>query len=236
MGCEFCTPKKLVAEFIGTMGLIIAVIGSVMLVELRFGASDPVFKILLQGAAGGFILFAMIEALGKISGGHFNPAVTLAMIVSKGIQAKDGLLYIVAQILGGVAGVFLLNITFYDYLTQSLFYVSENSADSVFLIISEFLCAFLLVAIVFGCVRSGSRLTSLAVGLFVGGMIMATASTFFANPAVDIARIFTEVACGISPITALYYIIAAFLGALASAGLFFWLYPKEQSGEECESD
>jgi len=230
MGCEFSTPKKLVAEFIGTMGLIIAVIGSVMLVELSFVTSEPIFKILLQGIAAGFILFAMIEALGKISGGHFNPAVTLAVIVSKGIQVKDGLLYIIAQILGGLAGVFILNITFFDFLNESVFYVSSNTV-SPFLIISEFLCVFLLVAVVFGCVRSGSKLTSLAVGVFVGGMIMATASTFYANPAVDIARVFTEVACGISPLTSLYYIIAAVFGALAAAGLFYWLYPKQCADE-----
>jgi glycerol uptake facilitator-like aquaporin len=232
MGCESNLPKKLVAEFIGTMGLIIAVIGSVMLVNLEFNTSNTIFNALVQGIGGFLVLFAMIEALGKISGGHFNPAVTLAMIVTKETKISTGAYYVIAQILGGLAGIFLLNVSFHDFLQYSLMHVTDAPAATGYMVISEVLCTFLLVAVVFGCVRSGSNKTSLAVAATVGGLIMVTASTFYANPAVDIARIFAQSADGIAPLTAIYYIIAAIIGALIAAGLFSWLYPKEKATDD----
>jgi len=229
MDIEKGISKKMVAEFLGTMGLIIAVIGSVMLVNFSFGLNGTPYNVLLQGIAAAFVLFAMIEAFGKISGGHFNPAVTVANIVSRDISAKTGIMYIMAQILGGVAGVVLLNLTFLDSPAAELLAVSEAPVASVYLVISEFICTFLLVAVVFGCVRNGSKKTSMAVGGLVGGMIMVTSSTFFANPAVDIARIFTAADCGIAPLTSVYYIIAAILGAVVAAFVLSWMYPKENA-------
>ncbi|MCL2032817.1 MAG: aquaporin [Methanomassiliicoccaceae archaeon] len=228
MGYETDLPRKMVAEFLGTMGLIIAVIGSVMLVDLKFDSSEPVFNALVQGLAGFLVLFAMIEALGKISGGHFNPAVTLAMIATKDTKAATGAFYMVAQVFGGLAGVFLLNISFIGSGVDSVLLISENALASNYIVLSEVLCTFLLVAVVFGCVRSGSNKTSLAVGATVGGLIMVTSSTFYANPAVDLARMFAQSADGIEPLTAAYFIIAAIIGALIAAGVFSWLYPKDK--------
>ena len=232
MECEKDLPRKLVAEILGTMGLIIAVIGSVMLVNLTFKTLDTPLNVIVQGVAAFLVLFAMLEALGKISGGHFNPAVTLAMIVSKETKASTGAFYMIAQIVGGLVGVLLLNISFHESLTYSLMHINDAAPDGMgFLVISEILCTFLLVTVVFGCIRSGSKKTSLAVAATVGGLIMVTASTFYANPAVDIARIFAQSQDGIAPLTALYYIIAAIIGALIAAGLLSWLYPKEQPAE-----
>ena len=226
----------MVAEFLGTMGLIIAVIGSVMLVNLEFGTDNTIFNALVQGIAGFLILFAMIEALGKISGGHFNPAVTLAMIVTKNTKLSTGAFYMLAQVLGGIVGVFLLNVSFHDFLDYSLMHINSGDAATGYMVISEILCTFLLVTVVFGCVRSKSKLTSLAVGATVGGLIMVTASTFYANPAVDIARMFAQSQDGIVPLTALYYIIAAIVGALIAAGLLSWLYPKNETEETSEAE
>nr|MCL2317514.1 aquaporin [Methanomassiliicoccaceae archaeon] len=231
MGCDSDLPRKLVAEFIGTMGLIIAVIGSVMLVNLKFESTEPVFNVLVQGLAGFLVLFAMIEALGKISGGHFNPAVTLAMIVSKETKASTGAAYMAAQMFGGFIGVMLLHITFIGSGVESVFVISDAPVATSYMVISEVLCTFLLVTVVFGCIRSGSKKTSLAVAATVGGLIMVTSSTFYANPAVDFARIFAQSADGIAPLTAVYFIIAAVIGSLIAAGLFSWLYPKEKAPE-----
>jgi len=230
MGCEVYLPKKLAAEFIGTMGLIIAVIGSVMLVNIEFGTESTIFNALVQGLAGALVLFAMIEALGKISGGHFNPAVTLAMIVTRDTNIKTGACYMVAQILGGFFGIVLLNIMFQDYLSAILV-INDVSIITEYRFISEILCTFLLVAVVYGCVRSGSKLTSLAVGATVGGLIMATSSTFYANPAVSIARVFAQSQDGIAPIDAAGYIVASIIGALIAAALLYWLYPREKPEE-----
>jgi glycerol uptake facilitator-like aquaporin len=200
-----------------------------MLVDAMMSGVLPIFRALVQGIAAALILFAGIEALGKISGGHFNPAVTIAMLVSKNIGAKNATFYMIAQILGGIVGVLIVNITFYDF-TDYVAVINSSEVVSAYLVFSEFVCTFMLVAVVFGCVRSGSKLTSLAVGALVGGMIMATASTFYANPAVDIARVLTDAACGIAPLTAVYYIIAAVLGAIVSAVVMTWLYPAEETG------
>ncbi|MDR2866672.1 MAG: aquaporin [Methanomassiliicoccaceae archaeon] len=220
--------RKLVAEILGTMGLVIAVIGSVMLVSNVQFFDFPPF--LLAGLAGGFVLFAMIEAFGKISGGHFNPAISLAMIVSRDMDAKTGVMYMAAQITGGLLAAVLVLVTFIDPAVGLDVTIGSGYPDNlVYLAISEFLCVFMLVSVVFCCVRSGSKKTSLAVGATVGGMIMCTASTFYANPAIDIGRILTNGADKISPITSGVFIIAAVAAAIVAALLLSWLYPKNDS-------
>jgi len=217
-------PKKMVAEFLGTMGFIIAITGSVMLVA-KMGFGLPGF--LVCGLAGGLMLFAMIESFGKISGGHINPAVTVAMIVSKDISAKDGLCYIIAQIAGGVVGALLVVITFYSGTGDIFIPIADHDIPNLmYLAISEFICVFMLVSLVYCLVRSGSKKVSLAVGALVGGMIMCTASTFFANPAVDIARIFVG---QVTIVQSLVYIVMAMIAAIVAAFVMAWLYPKENS-------
>lgn len=234
MACECVNSKGLVAEFLGTMGLIVAAIGSIVLAEIVWGAPSFIF-VFINAIAVGFVLFALIETFGPLSGAHFNPAVTIALTVSGECSKKKAAYYIAAQLAGALVGVFLVNMFFFDSL-QELFFISEIDRSSIAIILSEFFCTFMLVAIIFGCVRGGSNKTSLAVGLFVGGMIITTASTMFANPAVDIARIFTNAACGIAPLSSLYFIIADILGAVAAAFVFGWLYPvKLKEGEKCEA-
>jgi glycerol uptake facilitator-like aquaporin len=219
--------RKMVAELLGTMGLVIAVMGSVMLAN-NFAGGFGVPGFLLAGLAGGFVLFAMIESLGKISGGHFNPAITIAMIVSKDISAKNGVFYIIAQILGGLVAAVLMLVTFYSGSGDIFVGILDQTPDSLaYLAISEFLCVFMLVTVVFCCVRSGSKKTSMAVGATVGGMIMCTASTFYANPAIDIARVFSNASDRISLVTSAVFIVMAVLAAIVAALVLSWLYPKE---------
>jgi glycerol uptake facilitator-like aquaporin len=220
--------KKMVAELLGTMGLVIAVIGSVALVTVNIDAGIPGF--LLAGLAGGFVLFAMIESLGRISGGHFNPAVTIAMLVSGDISAKNGMFYIIAQMLGGLLGAAIVLITFYSGTGPIFDGIYDHTPDNLaYLAISEFICVFVLVTVIFCCVRSGSKKTSLAVGATVGGMIMCTASTFYANPAVDVARIFSNSGDHISLVTSAVFIVMAVLAAMVAAFVMSWLYPKENA-------
>ena len=231
---SYISPRSLVAEFIGTMGLIIAAIGSIILTTMVWGTDLRLCSFFINAIAVAFILFALIETFGPLSGAHFNPAVTVAFTVSGECAPKKAVFYIAAQLSGALFGVLLLGIFFFDHLS-GLFVISEIERSGISLVLSEFFCAFMLVAIIFGCVRSGSNKTSLAVGLFVGGMILATASTMFANPAVSIARIFTETACGIAPLSALYFILANVAGAIAAAFTFGWLYPKKPKEEVCEA-
>ncbi|MCL1984191.1 MAG: aquaporin family protein [Methanomassiliicoccaceae archaeon] len=232
---SFISSRGLVAEFIGTMGLIVVAIGSIVLPQLVWGSTLPYEFVFINAMAVGFVLFALIETLGPLSGAHFNPAVTIALTVSGECSPKKAGCYIIAQLAGALFGVLLVNVFFYDTV-QSLYFISEVDRSSIYLILSEFFCTFMLVAVIFGCVRGGSDKTPLAVGLFVGGMILTTSSTMFANPAVDIARIFTNAACGIAPLSSLYFIIAGIAGAMTAAVVFGWLYPKKlKEGEKCEA-
>jgi len=228
--------RGVVAEFIGTTGLIVVAIGSIVLPQLVWGSTSGYEFVFINAVAVGFVLFALIEMLGPLSGAHFNPAVTISQLVLKECSPKKAASYIIAQLAGVIFGVFLVNLFFHDFLTGGFFYVSDTDRSSIYIVLSEFFCTFMLVAVIIGCVRGGSSKTSLAVGLFVGGMIVTTSSTMFANPAVSLARMFTEAACGIAPLSALYFIIAQIAGAIAATFVFGWLYPKKlEKGEKCDA-
>jgi len=229
------TSRGLAAEFLGTMVLIIVAIGSVILPQLVWGSTAGYEFVFISAIAVGFVLFALIETFSPLSGAHFNPAVTIALTAAGECSPKKAGCYIAAQLAGAMLGVLLVNIFFYDTV-QGLFFVSDIDRSSIYLILSEFFCVFMLVGIIFGCVRGGSKRTSIVVGLFVAGMILATSSTFFANPAVNAGRIFTNAACGIDPLSALWFIIAGIAGAVCSAFVFGWMYPKKlKKGEKCDA-
>jgi glycerol uptake facilitator-like aquaporin len=221
------------------MGLIVVAIGSVVLAQSLvndvFVETPPYIFVFINAIAVAFVLFALIETFSPLSGAHFNPAVTIALTVAGECPPKKACYYICAQMAGAIFGMILVNLFFYD-VTGSLYFISDIDRSSIYLILSEFFCTFMLVAIIFGCVRGGSSRTPLVVGMFVGGMIITTSSTMFANPAIDVARIFTDAACGIAPLSALYFIIAGIAGAIASSVLFGWLYPvKLKKGEKCDA-
>ena len=230
------SPRGLAAEFIGTMMLIVVAIGSIVLPQIVWGSTMPFEFVFINAIAVGFVLFALIETFGPLSGAHFNPAVTIALTVSGECSPKKAGCYIGVQLAGALAGALLIALFFHDSLQEGLFYISNIDRSSIYLVLSELFCVFMLVGIIFGCVRGGSDRTPLVVGLFVGGMILTTSSTMFANPAVIVARIFTEAACGISPLSALYFMIAGIVGAVIAAFVFGWLYPKKlKKGEKCDA-
>jgi glycerol uptake facilitator-like aquaporin len=232
---SFISSRGIVAEFIGTMALIAVAIGSVILSERVWGSTLPFEFVFINAIAVGFVLFALIETFGPLSGAHFNPAVTISLTVAGECSKKKAAYYICAQLAGALTGVLLVNVFFHDAI-QGLFFVSDIDRSSIYLILSEFFCAFMLVGVIFGCVRGGSNKTSLAVGLFVGGMILATSSTMFANPAVNAARMFTDAACGIEPLSSLFFTMADIAGAVLAAFVFGWLYPKKlKKGEKCDA-
>jgi len=222
--------RALVAELLGTMALICAGIGSVILGQTVFGADNFVYTFMCAISMG-FVLFAMIETFGPLSGGNFNPAITIALTVTGEHSPKKACYYIAAQLIGAMIGVMILSVIFYDNL-HDFFTISENAKDTLPHFFSEMFGTFLLVAVVIGCIRGGSKKTGLAVGFLLSGMILATSSTMFANPAVDLARVFTSAACGISPFTALGYIAFGIIGAIIAAFVLGWMYPKSEAENE----
>lgn len=208
---EYNIKARLIGEFIGSMILVMAAISPIILFTEIIGTGIAI-AVLADAIAVGFILFALIEIFEKISWAHFNPAVTLAMYLRGMIKKKDAGLYVIVQITGGIIGIIASHVMFFDQ-NPVLFEISEVSRSGG-TYIAEVIGTFFLVFAIFAMVANKSNKISLAIGTLVGGMIMATSSTMFANPQVTIARIFTYSAAGVMPFDALVFIIMEVIGAV----------------------
>ena len=214
--------QNLLAEFIGSMFLVVAAIGSTILSFQIFGA-NLALAVFMNAIAVAFVLFALIESFGSISGSHFNPAVTLAMYITGQMKRRRAIYYVAVQFLGGFVGLLATHLMFYDAI-PTIITVSDN-VKTASLVFAEFLGTFILVGVIIGCVRGGSKHTGLSVAYIVGGMLITTSSTMFANPMVTFCRMFTYAICGIAPISGLYFIIAELIGAAVAAYIFGIIYP-----------
>ena len=222
--------QNLMAEFIGTMFLVAVAIGSTVLPMTVPGWTISL-TIFINALAVAMVLFALIETFGSVSGAHFNPAVTLAILSSKEISPRKAAYYIMAQMAGGFIGLLIVGFMFYGY-NPNILIVSSNVKDAG-QVFAEFVGTFLLIGIIFGCVRGRSKNTSLAVAFVVGGMLITTSSTMFANPAVTFNRMFTYAICGIAPVSGVLFIIAEVVGALVAVVVFSTIFPAKLK-EKCE--
>jgi len=221
--------QNLMAEFLGSMFLVVAAIASVIL-PFNLAGSTVVLAVFINAIAVAFVLFALIETFGSVSGAHFNPAVTIALLVAKDIDRRKAACYIITQFAGGFVGMLIAHLMFYGttstyYADTSTLITISSSVKLPALYFAEFIGTFLLVGVIIGCVRGGSKNTGLAVALTVGGMLVTTSSTMFANPMVTFARIFTYAICGIAPESALFFIIAEIAGAIGAAATFSYIFP-----------
>ncbi len=217
---------KLMAEFLGSLFLVYVIISSAILAYDILGA-DLGTSVIYIGLATGFWLFVLVAMFGPVSGAHFNPAVTIALLATKDIDGKTAAAYIPVQIIGGLVGTLFAHLTFYH--TIPVIWTVSEVARPGGCYFSEFLGTFMLLATIYGCVRSKvpGWFIALAVGLVVGGGIITTSATMFVNPMVTIARVFTYAIAGIRPFDVGPFIVAQIVGALAAAGVFSYLYPKE---------
>lgn len=216
--------KRLLSEFIGSHFLTMTAISATILAHDVLGAGMAL-TVLTDALAVGFVLFALIETLGPICQAHFNPAVTLSFIITKNIAPRDGALYMAAQFLGGLAGLLSSHLMFYHH-TPALFTVSaiaRNGGD----LYGEFLGTFLLVLVIYGCIKRQSTLTGLAVGMVVAGLLIATSSTMFANPQVTLARMFTYAVAGISPLDGFAFMACQVAGALVATATAIALFGRK---------
>lgn len=225
--------QNLLAEFLGTMFLVVVAIASTIMPFVLGASTDLVFiVILINGLAVALVLFALIETFGSISGAHFNPIVTLALLFNKEITREKATLYIMVQLIGGLVGLLIVNLMFWDYYPDLL--VISTNVKTAAQIFSEFICTFLLIGVIFGCVKGGSKHTGLAVAFVVGGMLITSVSTMFANPVVTLCRIFTYAICGIAPISAIWYIVAEIAGGIVAAIVFGKILFPTKLKEKCD--
>lgn len=214
--------QNLLAEFIGSLFLVVVAIASTIMPYNILGG-DLTLSVFINAFAVALVLFALIETFASISGAHFNPAVTLALLVSRDVRPRVAACYIAAQFAGGFIGLLTAHLMFYDTM-GTLLVVSENiKTPGTFF--AEFVGTFMLVGVIIGCVRGGSNKTSLAVAFLVGGLLVTTSSTMFANPMVTFNRMFTYAICGIAPESGVFFIVAEVLGALSAAVTFCYIFP-----------
>ena len=210
--------KTLVAEALGTMLLLAAIVGSGIMGE-RLSAGNVAIALLANTLATGAMLVAIILALGHISGAHFNPVVTLALASQGKVRWYDVPSYIAAQIVGAFGGVAAAHLMF----SEALFSASQHARAGGAQLFSEFVATFGLLSVVWGCSRARPHATPFAVGAYITAGYWFTASTAFANPAVTMARSLTNTFSGIRVADVPGFIAAQFVGALCATILFRWL-------------
>lgn len=210
--------KRLAAEAVGTAMLLAAVVGSGIMGE-RLAAGNLALTLLANSIATGAVLCSLILAFSPISGAHFNPAVTLASAFRKELAWADVPYYLGAQFLGAFIGVAIAHIMF----AQGLFSTSTRVRQGTAQVFAEFVATFGLGAVVLGCTRFRPWVVAFAVAAYITGAYWFTASTSFANPAVTLARGFTDTFSGIRPVDAPAFIAAQLAGAATATIFFKWL-------------
>ena len=194
-------------EFIGTMILAVAIVGSGHMAASL--AQDGGVKLLMNALATALGLAVVIKVGMKTSGAHFNPAVTLVMVILKKISNEVAALYIAAQVLGAILGVGIANLI-YD---QSFLKQSSIIRDGSNLFFSELFATAVLVLIIL-TFRKKDELIGIYVPIWIFGAILFTSSTSFANPAITIGRVFTNSFTGIALDSVLLFVVAQLIGAL----------------------
>jgi len=210
-------PSRLLAEFIGSMFLVMAAISPIILFREILGAPLAI-AVLADAIAVAFVLYALIDMFEMVSYAHFNPAVTLAMYIDKRIEGFTSLFYIMFQVLGGIAGVLASHLMFFDRIGILVDISSVSRPGGNYF--AEVLGTFFLILAIFLLVEKGTERISFTIGALVGGMLLTTSSTMFANPQVTIARMFTYCDAGISPFDAVIFIAMEVIGAMLAVMAF----------------
>jgi glycerol uptake facilitator-like aquaporin len=206
------------AEAIGTALLLAAIVGSGIMAE-RLSGGNIGLALLANAIATAGALYALIAALGPVSGAHFNPAVSLVMAWRGDLAWCDVPAYLAAQVAGGVAGVWAAHLMFELPILQASAKARSGLAQGF----SEVVASFGLVLVIWLASRRAPATVPAAVAGYIAGAYWFTASTSFANPAVTIARSLSDTFAGIRPADAPLFIAAQLVGAVAAALLCRWL-------------
>ena len=218
--------RKLAAEALGTGMLLIGVIGSGIMGE-TLAQGNTAVALLANAIATGCMLFAIITTLGPISGAHFNPAVTLAFALRGELDRNSALLYVLAQVAGGLLGVWATHLMFDLPILQQSQTMHRTGLAQWW---SESLATFGLLFVIFGGLRSRPEAVPTLVALYITGAYWFTASTSFANPAVTLARAFSDTFAGIYPAHAPMFIVVQLATACIAVPLLRKLFDEIRAG------
>jgi glycerol uptake facilitator-like aquaporin len=218
--------QRYAAEFIGTAFLLATVVGSGIMAENLAGGNVAI-ALLGNTIPTGAILVVLITMLGPISGAHFNPAVTMVFALKRELSARDSTAYVLVQIAGGLSGVVAAHLMFDLEVIQ----YSRNMRTGGAQWFSEAVATFGLVFTILATLRVNRQAVGMAVGLYITAAYWFTASTSFANPAVTIARSFTNTFSGIQPANMPAFIIAQLVGAAAALAVCNFLLNPRQTAQ-----
>ena len=213
----FDLTRRVVAEALGTALLVATVVGSGIMAETN--THDVALALLGNTVATGAMLVVLITILGPISGAHFNPVVSLVFAIKHDLRSRDAVLYIAAQIAGGLIGTMTAHLMFAMPVIEESLKIRTGGAQWF----AEGIATFGLVATILGGIRFAHAAVPWLVGLYITAAYWFTASTSFANPAVAIARSFTNSFSGIRPIDVPGFILAELLGGLIALAAMTWL-------------
>jgi glycerol uptake facilitator-like aquaporin len=215
--------RRIAAEFIGTAMLLAIVIGSGIMGERLAGGNDGV-ALLGNTIATGAGLVVLIHMFGPISGAHFNPAVTLTVLLRRETTVRLAAFYVAAQLAGAIIGTWSAHAMFAEPILQ----ISGKARDGLPQGFAECIATFGLIGTILSTQRNRPEFTPVAVGLYITAAYWFTASTSFANPAVTIARSLSDTFAGIAPHSAPLFIAGQLAGTIAAIGVFTWLLKEER--------
>ena len=197
-----------IGEFIGSAFLVMIIVGSGIMAQNL--TRDFAVMLLANTIATGAGLFVLINSIANISGAHFNPVVTMTMYFTKKIKKDLIFTYISAQILGCLLGVMLANFMF----DLPFIELSSKARPGFNIFIAEVIATFGLIFVIFGSLKNGTVAIAASVATYITAGYWFTSSTSFANPAVALARTFTDTFTGINYLNTPTYIIAEIIGGL----------------------
>ncbi len=222
--------RRLVAELLGSAFLAAVVIGSGIAAS-QLSPGDVGLQLFENAAATAAGLFVIILMFGPVSGGHFNPVVSFVDASFGGLNWRDALSYAPAQITGCILGALVANTMF----SEALVSIATKHRASPAHLFSEVIATVGLLLVIFALARTKRGTTAPgAVGAYIGAAYFFTSSTSFANPAIDIGRMFSNTFAGIAPASVPGFIVAQIVGGAVAIGLIRYLYPDFAPEEAAE--
>lgn len=209
--------RALVSEALGTMLLVTAVIGSAIMAQTL--TSDSAILLLANAIATGCALLTLITIFAPLSGAHFNPAVTLIMALRRSIPPQTAAGYVAAQCIGAIMGTILAHAMFALPLLQTASHIRSGPPQ----FLGEITATFGLTLTILS-----PRCTPALIASYITAAYWFTSSTSFANPAMALARAFTDTPSGIRPLDAPAFVLAEIIGALIALALGGWLFRDPQ--------
>jgi glycerol uptake facilitator-like aquaporin len=216
--------QRAFCEWLGTAFLLAAVVGSGIMAQ-RLAGGNGALALLCNTLPTGAILVVLILVFGPLSGAHFNPAVSAAFAWRGALPWREGAVYSLAQVAGGIVGVWAAHLMFELPIWQ----ISTTLRTGPGQWLAEAVATFGLLVTIFGCGARAPGSAPYAVGLYITSAYWFTASTSFANPAVTIARSLSDTFAGIAPAGAPAFIAAQVVGMLAAVAVGAWLWPKSET-------